>query len=92
MLIKFEIKKEENKIVLGVTPKNKVINGISIVYGEEQIYEGTAYTPAITRDALPGVVEYDLPPEGAIDGFHISKIKEVALEDKALDMISRYGA
>lgn len=81
---------EDNSILLGETPKVDMVNGLKIIYGEEVPFDtGMTHAPAITHDVKAGQNIYDLPPVGAVDGFSVETIKEVILEDRCLDIITK---
>lgn len=92
MKIAYEINEEDNTILLGETPKQDMVNGLKIVYGEDVPKDtGIVHTPAIMTDVKAGKNIYELPPVGVVEGFNKGSIKEVLLEDKCLDIISRNG-
>ena len=92
MKIPYQINEEDNTILLGETPKQDMVNGLKIVYGEDIPRDtGIVNTPAIMTDVKAGKNVYELPPVGAVEGFNKESIKEVLLEDKCLDIITRRG-
>lgn len=91
MQVKYEI--ENNVLKIKATPKNDAPMGLTITYGDVQKMDGDiGHIPAIQNDIYAGQTEYELPPVGAIPSFSVDKITEVDVDEKAFDVIKRYGA